>query len=127
MSEFRVSKIGEQIRQEISGMIASGKIKDPRVSSFLSINHVEVSSDLSYAKVYVSSFMDEHKTKQGVRGLENAGGYLRSVLSKKLHVYHFPELKFIYDKSVKEGFEMVKKIDALEISEPDEDEEPLEI
>ena len=68
MSEFRLDKLAEQIREEISQLIFSGKIKDPRVSHFLSINRVEVSGDLSYAKVYVSSFMNEHETKQGVRG-----------------------------------------------------------
>ena len=75
MSEFRLDKLAEQIREEISQLIFSGKIKDPRVSNFLSINRVEVSGDLAYAKVYVSSFMDAHKTKQGVRGLENAAGF----------------------------------------------------
>ena len=66
MSEFRLDKLAEQIREEISQLIFSGKIKDPRVTNFLSINRVEVSGDLAYAKVYVSSFMDIHKTKQGI-------------------------------------------------------------
>ena len=87
MSEFRLDKLAEQIREEISQLIFSGKIKDPRVSNFLSINRVEVSGDLAYAKVYVSSFMDAHKTKQGVRGLENAAGFIRTSLAKKLHIH----------------------------------------
>ena len=53
MGEFRLVRLGEQIRGEISKMLLSGQIKDPRVSSFLSINRVDVSADLSYAKVYV--------------------------------------------------------------------------
>ena len=103
MSEFRLDKLAEQIREEISRLIFSGKIKDPRVSNFLSINRVEVSGDLAYAKVYVSSFMDAHKTKQGVRGL-----------AKKLHIHQCPQFTFIYDESIEEGFNMVKKLEALE-------------
>ena len=121
MSEFRLEKLGEQIREEIAALILSGKIKDPRVSTLLSVNRVTVSGDLSYAKVYVSSFMDEHKTKKGVRGLENAAGFIRSELAKKLHIRHCPELTFIFDRSIKEGIDMVRKLETLEIS-PEEPE-----
>ena len=114
MSEFRLDKLAEQIREEISQLIFSGKIKDPRVSNFLSINRVDVSGDLAYAKVYVSSFMDAHKTKQGVRGLENAAGFIRTNLAKKLHIHQCPQFTFIYDESIEEGFNMVKKLEALE-------------
>ncbi|UTC58617.1 30S ribosome-binding factor RbfA [Treponema sp. OMZ 305] len=120
MSEFRLDKLAEQIREEISQLIFSGKIKDPRVSNFLSINRVDVSGDLAYAKVYVSSFMDAHKTKQGVRGLENAAGFIRTNLAKKLHIHQCPQFTFIYDESIEEGFNMVKKLEALEAASDSE-------
>ena len=116
MGEHRLDRLGEQIREEISALILGGRIKDPRVSTFLSINRVEVSGDLGYAKVYVSSFMSPHETKQGVRGLESAAGYIQTTLSKKLRLRQFPHLDFIFDESIREGFEMVKKIDSLDIS-----------
>ena len=105
MSEFRLDKLAEQIREEISQLIFSGKIKDPRVSNFLSINRVEV-----------SGVMDAHKTKQGVRGLENAAGFIRTSLAKKLHIHQCPQFTFIYDESIEDGFNMVKKLEALEAS-----------
>lgn len=114
MSEFRLIQLGEQIREEISSLISTGKIKDPRVSTALSINRVVVSGDLAYAKIYVSSFLDDHKTKQGVRGLENATGFICSCLSKKLKIRQFPHLSFIFDKSIQEGLEMVNKLEKLE-------------
>lgn len=89
MGEFRLDKLGEQIREEISNMILGGKIKDPRVSTFLSINKVEVSRDLGYAKVFVSSFMKDTETKQGVRGLESAAGFIQSILGKNLDCVSF--------------------------------------
>lgn len=121
MGEFRLDKLGEQIREEIANMILGGRIKDPRVSTFLSINRVEVAGDLGFAKVYVSSFMSEHETKQGVRGLESAAGFIQSTLGKKLRLRQFPHLTFIFDNSIKEGFEMVKKIGQLDIK-PDSPE-----
>lgn len=122
MSEFRIERLGEQIREEISSLIVSQKIKDPRVSSLLSVNRVIVSKDLAYAKVYVSSFLDEHKTKQGVRGLENAEGFIRTSLAKKLHIRQCPALTFVFDKSIKEGFDMVNKLESLHISPLEESE-----
>ncbi len=126
MGEFRIERLGEQIREEISALIVSAKIKDPRVSSLLSVNRVVVSKDLAYAKVFVSSFLDEHKTKQGVRGLENASGFIRTSLAKKLHIRHCPQLTFIYDKSIKDGFDIINKIDSLEIT-PAEDDEVIDL
>jgi len=113
MSEFRLVRLGEQIRDEVSTMIMRGQIKDPRVSTFLSINRVEVTRDLAYAKVYVSSFMSDKQTKLGVKGLESAAGFIQSTLSKKLRLRQFPKLQFIADSSIKEGFNMVHKIDAI--------------
>jgi ribosome-binding factor A len=121
MGEFRLDRLGEQIREEISQMILGGRVKDPRVSTFLSINRVDVSGDLGYAKVYVSSFMSEADTKKGVKGLESAAGFIQTTLSKKLRLRQFPHLSFIYDDSIREGFEMVKKIDGLDIKD---DEKP---
>lgn len=118
MGEFRVNRLGEQIREEISSLIMARKIKDPRVSTFLTINRVEVTRDLSFAKVYVSSFMDEKQIKQGITGLTHAAGFIQSTLSKKLRLRQFPQLTFVYDTSIKDGFDMVKKIDGLEYSEP---------
>jgi len=115
MGEFRLDRLGEQIREEIAAMILGGKIKDPRVSTFLSINRVDVSGDLGFAKVYVSSFMSPQETKQGVRGLESAAGFIQSTLSKKLRLRQFPHLAFIFDESIREGFEMVHKIENLDI------------
>ena len=117
MSSFRLLRLGEQIRDEISKMILSGQIKDPRVSTFLSINRVDVSGDLGYAKVYVSSFMNKKETEKGVRGLQSAAGFIQSSIGKKLTIRQFPKLNFIIDTSIKDGFEMVQKLTKLEIEE----------
>lgn len=121
MGEFRLQQIGEQIRAEIAQMIVNGKIKDPRVTSFLSINKVVVSSDISYARVYVSSIdNNEKKAKKGVAGLESAAGFIQTQLSKRLRIRQFPELKFFYDEGMKAGIEMVERLNNLEITPQEE-------
>lgn len=121
MSEHRIERLQEQVREEISRLISSSRIKDRRVDTFLSINRVLITSDLAYAKVYVSSFMDEHATKQGVAGLEHAKGFIRSTLAKILRIRKMPEFSFIYDRSIKEGQEIIKLIDSLDISPLDDE------
>lgn len=113
MSEYRLVRLGEQIREEISTMILRQQVKDPRVSTFLSINRVEVSRDLAYAKVYVSSFMNARQTQLGIKGLESAAGFIQTTLSKKLRLRQFPHLTFVEDKSIREGIAMVHKIEAI--------------
>ena len=117
MGEFRLAKLGEQIRGEIALLISTQKIKDPRVSTFLTINRVEVAADLAYAKVYVSSFLPEGQILKGVAGLNSAAGFIQSSIAKKLTIRKFPKLSFIADSSVMEGFEMVNKLNRLEAEE----------
>lgn len=114
MGQYRLIRLGEQLKQEIAVMILRHEIKDPRVSEFLTINRVEVAGDLAYAKVYVSSFMDTRSLERGVTGLQNAAGFIQSSIAKKLSIYKFPKLTFIADNSNREGFEMVKKLEELE-------------
>ena len=114
MGEYRLIRLGEQLKSEIANMILRHEIKDPRVSEFLTINRVEVARDLSYAKVFVSSFMDTNSVERGVSGLQNAAGFIQSTIAKKLTIYKFPKLTFVADMSLRDGFEMVQKLNALE-------------
>ncbi len=117
MGEYRMLKLGEQLREEISELIMKQKVKDPRVSTFLSINRVEIARDLAYATVYVSSFLNESQIKKGVEGLNSAAGFIQSSIAKKLTIRQFPKLTFVADNSIKEGFEMVSKLNRLEAEE----------
>ncbi len=117
MGEYRLIRLGEQLRDEISQLILRQKIKDPRVSTFLTINRVEIARDLGYAKVFVSSFLPEGQLEQGVEGLQSAAGFIQSSIAKKLTIRQFPKLTFVVDSSMKDGFEMVEKLKKLEADE----------
>lgn len=117
MGEYRLIRLGEQLRNEISQLILRQKVKDPRVSTFLTINRVEISRDLGFATVYVSSFLPEGQLEKGVAGLQSAAGYIQSSIAKKLTIRQFPKLTFVADTSIKDGFEMVEKLKKLEADE----------
>lgn len=122
MSQFRMQKLDAQLQNLISDMILSCKIKDPRVSNMLVINRVDITRDLKFAKVYVSSFLSEESVKRGVEGLQNAAGFIQSVLAKKLTIRQFPKLTFIADFSTKEGMAMVEKLKDMEAQQQKDSE-----
>ena len=122
MGQYRIQRLNDQLRDEISQLILRGEVKDPRVSNFLSINRVEVTNDLSYAKVYVSSFLPDNQVKKGVDGLNAAAGFIQREIAKKLRIRQFPKLQFLVDAGMKAGFDMVQKLNELEKAEKTERE-----
>ena len=114
MGQYRIQRLDDQLRDEIASLIMRGDVKDPRVNSFLSINRVEVTKDLSYAKVYVSSFLPDGDLKNGVSGLNAAAGFIQREIAKKLRIRQFPKLTVVVDSGMKEGFKMVQKLNELE-------------
>ena len=121
-----MQRLNDQLRDEISQLILHGDVKDPRVSTFLSINRVEVTSDLGYAKVYVSSFLPDNQLRKGVNGLNAAAGYIQREIAGKLRIRQFPKLQFVVDSGMKEGFAMVQKLNELEREEKERASENAE-
>lgn len=113
MAEYRIERLGYLIQEKISGLILEGKIKDPRVTPFLSITRVQVSRDLSYADVYVSNIREKANIERGADGLQSAAGFIQSHLGAVMRIRKTPRLRFHADVSIREGFDLVKKIEEL--------------
>jgi ribosome-binding factor A len=113
MPEFRTERVGRLIQEKISSLILEGKIKDPRVNSFLSITRVSVSRDLSWADVQVSQIRPGAGSGRGVEGLQSAAGFIQAQLGAAMRIRKIPRLRFHEDTSAREGFELVKKIEDL--------------
>ena len=98
MSGHRIDRITEDVHRELTDIFRS--LKDPRISGMLSIVRVDVSSDLSVAKIFVSSVEGAENTKEAIKGLIAASGFIRHELSARLDIRHTPQLKFIADDSM---------------------------
>ena len=99
MPNFRMDRTGEDIMRELTAILRT--VKDPRVSgSLLSIVRVDVTRDLSYATVYVSSMDGLDAAKEAVKGLKSAAGYMRRELGYALGLRHTPEVRFVADDSI---------------------------
>ena len=98
MSNHRADRVAESIRRELPELLRT--VKDPRVSALLSVVRVEVTGDLSAAKIYVSAMDGLDATKTSVLGLRSAGGLLRHELGARLGLKKAPTLAFIADDSI---------------------------
>ena len=97
----RIDRISEEVRRELDAIIRE-ELNDPRVGGTWSITRVEVTRDLSYAKVYVSVLEDDRRDEL-LAALKNAKGYLRRALGKKMIIRSSPELIFISDRNIAYG------------------------
>ena len=69
----------------------------------VSVSAVQVSRDLSHAKVHVSVLGNEKQSGESVTVLNHASGFLRHKLGKLMHIRVIPELRFYLDRSLEEG------------------------
>jgi len=106
MNEIRQKKVESLILNEIAKMILMGDVKDPRISTLISVTKVRVSHDMSFAKVYISSFESEKKRDKAVEVLNHAAGYISSKLGKRIKTRSTPKLSFYSDSSIEDSFEI---------------------
>lgn len=96
----RSERVAGQIRRDLATLLQQ-EVKDPEVG-FISLSDVEVSRDLSHAKVFITVFEPE-KAKTSIKALKRAAPFLRSRLAKMMRMRHVPELHFAHDDSVEQG------------------------
>lgn len=112
MAGYKLNRITEDMHRELAALLR--ELKDPRISKLLSIVKVSVTNDLSYAKIYVSAIEGMEQTKESVKGLRSASGYLRRELSNRLHLRKCPELTFIADDSIAYGAQINRILEDLQ-------------
>lgn len=108
----RTDRVAQQVQQEIA-MILQRDFKDPRVG-WVTVSAVEVTKDLAYVTVFVTLLGQEDqkdKIEETITILNNAGGFFRSEIGKRMRLRIVPEIKFTYDDSLVTGIQMSRKVD----------------
>ncbi|WP_448248357.1 30S ribosome-binding factor RbfA [Thalassotalea agariperforans] len=105
----RTDRVGQQIQKEIA-MIIQREVKDPRLG-MVTVNEVEITRDLAYAKIFVTFFtLDGQCEEESAKILNDAAGYIRTLLAKRIKARIMPELRFVFDKSMSEGVRMTSLV-----------------
>lgn len=110
MASNRIKRISEEVKKSISKMLIDG-IKDPRISSMISVTDVEVTNDLRYAFVYISVLGGNEE--ESLEGLNSARGYIRREVGKDVKLRYVPEVIFKIDDSIERGMYMDELIKNL--------------
>lgn len=108
MANNRIGRINEEVQKELSALLRT--LKDPRLQGGLvTITHVDTTSDLRYAKIFVSA-LDKSQEKDVLKGLKSASGYLRRELGRSLQLRYTPELQFVGDDSIQQGAHILEML-----------------
>ena len=116
MASNRIGRINDEIRRELSELLRS--VKDPRVSeAMLTITHVDTTTDLRYARVYITA-LDRTGDKGLMQGLKSASGFLRRELGHRMNLRYTPELQFIADDSIEHGAHILDVLSHVKPANP---------
>lgn len=116
MASNRIERINEEIQRELSALLRT--LKDPRLQSgLLTVTHVDTTSDLRYARIFISA-LDKGQEAEMMKGLKSASGYLRRELGAALRLRYTPELQFIADDSIEQGAHILEMLRNPEVVKP---------
>ena len=108
----RIERVNNLIRQEMSGLLQR-QVKDPRLSSFVTVTEVITSPDLRHAKIFVSHIGSDEEKQETLSVLVAASGFLRNELARRLKLRRIPELSFHWDDSIERGTHLLELIDRV--------------
>ena len=99
MSKKRVDRLNSLLKEVISDVIRK-EVKNPHVNELVTVTRVDITSDLRYAKVYISVLGTDAEKQETLAALNSASGFIAVNSSKKITLRYFPSLTFILDDSV---------------------------
>ena len=105
----RARRVGDEIQRDLADLLRT-EVKDPRVGP-VTITAVEVTSDLSHARIFVTHLAGREHADEAVKALQHTAGFLRSALAHRLSLYSVPQLHFAYDDSIEKGMRLSQLID----------------
>ena len=96
-SEVRLHRISDRIKRELSEMLIF-ELSDPRIKGVF-ITDVNIDRELAFANIYISAIEGSERAKEALAGFNNASGYIRRNLAKRVTLRSFPQLRFHWDPS----------------------------
>lgn len=119
-SKLRMQRINDRIKQDLSEMVVTGKLNDPRLLG-ISITDVKVDRELSYCNIYVSAVEGLERSKEVLAGLESASGFIRHILAEDLQLRSFPRLRFHWDATPEKADRIERLLASIRTETPEQD------
>ena len=122
MSQLRVEKLQELIKQEVGKMLLTD-LKDPRIG-FVTVTHVDVTGDLREAKIFVSIMGNEEQVKDSWQGLQSSIGFIRREIGQRIRLRFTPTIAFALDTSLDYSEHIQKLLLQIEKENHNNDDKP---
>lgn len=100
----RTRRVADQIQRELAELIQM-ELGDPRIG-MVTVTAVEVTHEFERARIYFTVMGNQDDIQSTTKGLNQAAGFLRSALAKRLKLRTTPVLQFVYDESIEKGLRM---------------------
>jgi len=109
----RLMRINDEIMKELSEILRSGELKDPRLAKITTVMRVETSSDLHHCNVRISVLGNDEDKAAVMQGIKSASGYIRKLIAERLNLRQTPAFSFVLDDSVEYGIKMTELINQV--------------
>lgn len=122
--KIRPERVAQQMRREVASILERD-LRDPRLQDrWVSVTDVEVTPDLSVARIYVSVLEGGPTREQALEALKSAAGFVRHALAPRLGLREMPEIRFLLDTSIERGARVEEILKKLARGETIPDEDP---
>ena len=105
----RTDRLNSLLKEVLSDVIRE-EVRNPHISTLVTVTRVEITTDLHYAKVFVSVIGSEQEKQAALAGLQSAAGFIAVHAAKKVVMRYFPELTFRLDDSVEKYAKIEEKL-----------------
>ncbi len=124
---FRRDRVGDQIRAEISALLAR-EVHDPGIG-FVTITRVQVTADLQLARVFYTALGEQAARRNSAKALQRAAPFLRHQIGQRLRLRRVPVIEFAYDESIERQLRVeqllheIHTTDGASTASPDDDDD----
>ena len=119
---IRPERVAQRIQREVAELLEH-RMRDPRISHWVSVTDCEVNPDLSFARIYVSILPEGEERERTLAALHKAEGFVRHELAGRLELREVPEIRFMHDSSLERGARVDELLRKIERGEPVEEDE----
>ena len=119
---IRPERVAETIKREMAEILTQ-RLRDPRLGGMISVTDVEVTPDLSLARIFVSVLAPDDARDRALAALAHSAGFVRHELAPRLGLREVPEIRFMLDTSIQQGArveELLRRIQSGETIDDDE-------
>lgn len=120
---IRPERVAETIKREMADILAS-RLRDPRLGGMISVTDVEVTPDLSVARIFVSVLATDDARDRALEALAHSAGFVRHELAPRLGLREVPEIRFLLDTSIQRGARVEELLRRIASGEAIADDDP---